>query len=172
MIGIISTSLKSFIIMDKIRKKYNNIDIYIYNNDLNIDKKIRNLVNKGCKIIIVDDISINIQDYYNIFFLDLEKNKIEVDNSYFFPENQIINWIEEGNEKMIQDYLCSIKIEKDKIIILKDIRMLFIKDEISKIFNNKIIDSMDWMITRIDDFINTNNIDCHNNGISRYLVDE
>ena len=172
MIGIISTSLKSFIIMDKIRKKYNNIDIYIYNNDLNIDKKIRNLVNKGCKIIIVDDISINIQDYYNIFFLDIEKNKIEVDNSYFFPENQIINWIEEGNEKMIQDYLCSIKIEKDKIIILKDIRMLFIKDEISKIFNNKIIDSMDWMITRIDDFINTNKIDCHNNGISRYLVDE
>ena len=37
MIGIISSSLKSFIIMDKIRKKYNSIDIYVYNNDLNIE---------------------------------------------------------------------------------------------------------------------------------------
>ena len=57
MIGIISTSMNSFIIMDKIRKKYKNIDIYIYTNDLNIEDKVHNLVNKGCKIIIVDSIN-------------------------------------------------------------------------------------------------------------------
>ena len=171
MIGIISTSLKSFILMDKIRKKYNNIDIYIYNNDLNIEDKVHNLVNKGCKIIIVDNINKK-WDYSDVFFIDASVVEIDINNFYSFSENDIIKWIEQGNQKMIVDYLRNIKIDNDKIIVLKDIRMIFIKSEIIKFFNNKIVDSLDVMMKKIDEYIYMNKINCNNKGISRYLVDE
>lgn len=171
MIGIISTSLKSFIIMDKIRKKYNNIDIYIYNNDLNIEDKVHNLVNKGCKIIIVDNINKK-WDYSDVFFIDVSVVEIDINNSYSFSENDVVKWIEQGNQKMILDYLRNIKIDDDKVIVLRDIRMIFIKNEIIKFFNNKIVDSLDIMMKKIDDYINMNKINCNNKGISRYLVDE
>lgn len=172
MIGIISSSLKSFIIMDKIRKKYNSIDIYVYNNDLNIEDKVYNLVNIGCKIIIVDSINKNKWDYSNVFFIDVSEVQIDIDNPYSFCENDIIKWIEQGNQKMIVDYLSSIKIDDNKTIILKDIRMIFIKNEILKFFNNKIVDSLDGMMMKIDEYIKINQINCINNGISRYLIDE
>ena len=172
MIGIISTSLKSFILMDKIRKKYNNIDIYIYNNDLNIEDKVHNLVNKGCKIIIVDNINKKKWGYSNVFFIDVSQVEIDIKNSYSFSENDIIKWIEQGNQKMIVDYLRTIKIDNDKIIVLRDIRMSFIKNEILKYFNNTIVDSLDVMMMKIDEYINMNKINCNNNGISRYLIDE
>ena len=172
MIGIISSSLKSFIIMDKIRKKYNSIDIYVYNNDLNIEDKVYNLVNIGCKIIIVDSINKNKWDYSNVFFIDVSEVQIDIDNPYSFCENDIIKWIEKGNQKMIVDYLSSIKIDDNKTIILKDIRMIFIKNEILKFFNNKIVDSLDGMMMKIDEYIKINQINCINNGISRYLIDE
>lgn len=172
MIGIISSSLKSFIIMDKIRKKYNSIDIYVYNNDLNIEDKVYNLVNIGCKIIIVDSINKNKWDYSDVFFIDLSEVQIDIDNPYSFCENDIIKWIEQGNQKMIVDYLSSIKIDDNKTIILKDIRMIFIKNEILKFFSNKIVDSLDGMMMKIDEYIKINQINCINNGISRYLIDE
>ena len=172
MIGIISSSLKSFIIMDKIRNKYNSIDIYVYNNDLNIEDKVYNLVNIGCKIIIVDSINKNKWDYSNVFFIDVSEVQIDIDNPYSFCENDIIKWIEQGNQKMIVDYLSSIKIDDNKTIILKDIRMVFIKNEIHKFFSNKIVDSLDGMMMKIDEYIKINQINCINNGISRYLIDE
>ncbi len=172
MIGIISSSLKSFIIMDKIRKKYNSIDIYVYNNDLNIEDKVYNLVNIGCKIIIVDSINKNKWDYSDVFFIDVSEVQIDIDNPYSFCENDIIKWIEQGNQKMIVDYLSSIKIDDNKTIILKDIRMIFIKNEILKFFSNKIVDSLDGMMMKIDEYIKINQINCINNGISRYLIDE
>jgi len=172
MIGIISSSLKSFIIMDKIRKKYNSIDIYVYNNDLNIEDKVYNLVNIGCKIIIVDSINKNKWDYSDVFFIDVSEVQIDIDNPYLFCENDIIKWIEQGNQKMIVDYLSSIKIDDNKTIILKDIRMIFIKNEILKFFSNKIVDSLDGMMMKIDEYIKINQINCINNGISRYLIDE
>ena len=73
---------------------------------------------------------------------------------------------------MIVDYLSSIKIDDNKTIILKDIRMIFIKNEILKFFNNKIVDSLDGMMMKIDEYIKINQINCINNGISRYLIDE
>lgn len=172
MIGIISSSLKSFIIMDKIRKKYNSIDIYVYNNDLNIEDKVYNLVNIGCKIIIVDSINKNKWDYSDVFFIDVSEVQIDIDNPYLFCENDIIKWIEQGNQKMIVDYLSSIKIDDNKTIILKDIRMIFIKNEILNFFSNKIVDSLDGMMMKIDEYIKINQINCINNGISRYLIDE
>ncbi len=172
MIGIISSSLKSFIIMDKIRKKYNSIDIYVYNNDLNIEDKVYNLVNIGCKIIIVDSINKNKWDYSDVFFIDFSEVQIDIDNPYSFCENDIIKWIEQGNQKMIVDYLSSIKIDDNKTIILKDIRMIFIKNEILKFFSNKIVDSLDGIMMKIDEYIKINQINCINNGISRYLIDE
>ena len=158
--------------MDKIRKKYNSIDIYVYNNDLNIEDKVYNLVNIGCKIIIVDSINKNKWDYSNVFFIDVSEVQIDIDNPYSFCENDIIKWIEQGNQKMIVDYLSSIKIDDNKTIILKDIRMIFIKNEILKFFNNKIVDSLDGMMMKIDEYIKINQINCINNGISRYLIDE
>jgi len=172
MIGIISTSMNSFIIMDKIRKKYKNIDIYIYTNDLNIEDKVHNLINKGCKIIIVDSINKNKWDYLDVFFIDVSKVRIDINNSYSFSENDVVNWIEQGNQKMILDYLRNIKIDDDKVIVLRDIRMIFIKNEIIKFFSNKIVDSLDIMMMKIDDYINMNKINFNNNGISRYLIDE
>lgn len=171
MIGIISTSMNSFIIMDKIRKKYKNIDIYIYTNDLNIEDKVHNLVNKGCKIIIVDSINKK-WDYLDVFFIDVSEVRIDINNSYSFSENDVVKWIEQGNQKMILDYLRNIKIDDDKVIVLRDIRMIFIKNEIIKFFNNKIVDSLDIMMMKIDDYINMNKITFNNNGISRYLKDE
>lgn len=171
MIGIISTSMNSFIIMDKIRKKYKNIDIYIYTNDLNIENKVHNLVNKGCKIIIVDSINKK-WDYLDVFFIDVSEVRIDINNSYSFSENDVVKWIEQGNQKMILDYLRNIKIDDDKVIVLRDIRMIFIKNEIIKFFNNKIVDSLDIMMMKIDDYINMNKITFNNNGISRYLKDE
>ena len=73
---------------------------------------------------------------------------------------------------MILDYLRNIKIDDDKVIVLRDIRMIFIKNEIIKFFNNKIVDSLDIMMKKIDDYINMNKINFNNKGISRYLVDE
>ena len=87
MIGIISSSLKSFIIMDKIRKKYNSIDIYVYNNDLNIEDKVYNLVNIGCKIIIVDSINKNKWDYSNVFFIDVSEVQMRVEELDIPDEN-------------------------------------------------------------------------------------
>lgn len=171
MIGIISTSMNSFIIMDKIRKKYKNIDIYIYTNDLNIEDKVHNLVNKGCKIIIVDSINKK-WDYLDVFFIDVSEVRIDINNSYSFSENDVVKWIEQGNQKMILDYLRNIKIDDDKVIVLRDIRMIFIKNEIIKFFNNKIVDSLDIMMMKIDDYINMNKITFNNNGMSRYLKDE
>ena len=171
MIGIISTSMKSFIIMDKIRKKYKNIDIYIYTNDLNIEDKVYNLINKGCKIIIVDSINKK-WDYLDVFFIDVSDVRIDINNSYSFSENDVVKWIEQGNQKMILDYLRNIKIDDDKVIVLRDIRMIFIKNEIIKFFSNKIVDSLDIMMMKIDDYINMNKINFNNNGISRYLKDE
>ena len=171
MIGIISTSMNSFIIMDKIRKKYKNIDIYIYTNDLNIEDKVHNLINKGCKIIIVDSINKK-WDYLDVFFIDVSEVRIDINNSYSFSENDVVKWIEQGNQKMILDYLRNIKIDDDKVIVLRDIRMIFIKNEIIKFFNNKIVDSLDIMMMKIDDYINMNKINFNNNGISRYLIDE
>ncbi len=171
MIGIISTSMNSFIIMDKIRKKYKNIDIYIYTNDLNIEDKVHNLVKKGCKIIIVDSINKK-WDYLDVFFIDVSEVRIDINNSYSFSENDVVKWIEQGNQKMILDYLRNIKIDDDKVIVLRDIRMIFIKNEIIKFFNNKIVDSLDIMMMKIDDYINMNKININNNGISRYLKDE
>jgi len=171
MIGIISTSMNSFIIMDKIRKKYKNIDIYIYTNDLNIEDKVHNLINKGCKIIIVDSINKK-WDYLDVFFIDVSEVRIDINNSYSFSENDVVKWIEQGNQKMILDYLRNIKIDDDKVIVLRDIRMIFIKNEIIKFFSNKIVDSLDIMMMKIDDYINMNKINFNNNGISRYLIDE
>ena len=171
MIGIISTSMNSFIIMDKIRKKYKNIDIYIYTNDLNIEDKVHNLVNKGCKIIIVDSINKK-WDYLDVFFIDVSEVRIDINNSYSFSENDVVKWIEQGNQKMILDYLRNIKIDDDKVIVLRDIRMIFIKNEIIKFFSNKIVDSLDIMMMKIDDYINMNKITFNNNGMSRYLKDE
>ena len=171
MIGIISTSMNSFIIMDKIRKKYKNIDIYIYTNDLNIEDKVHNLVNKGCKIIIVDSINKK-WDYLDVFFIDVSEVRIDINNSYSFSENDVVKWIEQGNQKMILDYLRNIKIDDGKVIVLRDIRMIFIKNEIIKFFNNKIVDSLDIMMMKIDDYINMNKITFNNNGMSRYLKDE
>ena len=171
MIGIISTSMNSFIIMDKIRKKYKNIDIYIYTNDLNIEDKVHNLINKGCKIIIVDSINKK-WDYLDVFFIDVSEVRIDINNSYSFSENDVVKWIEQGNQKMILDYLRNIKIDDDKVIVLRDIRMIFIKNEIIKFFSSKIVDSLDIMMMKIDDYINMNKINFNNNGISRYLIDE
>ena len=172
MIGIISASLKNFIIMDRIRNKYKNIDIYIYNNDLNIEDKVNNLLDKGCKILIVDNFNKKKWDYLDVLIIDISEVEIDIDNSYSFSENAVIKWIEQGNQKMILDYLRNTKIDNDRVIVLHDIRMIFIKNEILKFFDNKIVDSLDIMMIKINEYINVNKINCNNKGISRYLIDE
>jgi hypothetical protein len=150
MIGIINNELDAYSIIDKITKRFDRVDIYLYKEDVtDINMVINKLIDKGCRVIIMKDKISNIEKMYpNINFIYLED--IDTYNGYVLDNDNLINAIISGNLVEVRSILSSLNIEKEKVIILNNPKLLFIKSIISEIYkDNKIIDNIGILIDKL-----------------------
>ena len=162
MIGILNSALESFIITDEIRKIYPSVNIYICDKK-EIKKNIEKLRKKECKIIIF-------KQNYDISELK-NKNKdlvlvtIPIINNkeYFLLDTkELVNAVINGNKKEVEKILNNIEIPLNKTILINDTKLLLIKEQLSSKYPNKIVTSIDFLLSEINTIIREKNIDCNN----------
>lgn len=153
MIGIIYDALTAFPIIERITEKIPQATIYLYKEEVNdIDLVIDKLLNKNCQIIILKEINQKIQNKYpNIKFITLKN--IKNNNSYIIDNKELLEAINNKDIDKINSILQNIKIPKDKIIIINNPKLLFIKSIIEKDFSNQIIDNLDYLILEINKYL-------------------
>ena len=144
MIGIIETKLNAFIIMESIKKKYPKININIYYLKDSIIEGIERLKENN-KIIIVPNCSI-MKEYPEISFLSLKD--LVIDNTYELKDLELIEAIQAGNEEIINKLLK--KIPKNKIILINQPIILWIREIIEKKSNQKVISNIDNLLDELE----------------------
>lgn len=144
MIGIIETELNAFIIMESIKKKYPKININIYYLKDSIIEGIERLKENN-KIIIVPNCSI-MKEYPEISFLSLKD--LVIDNTYELKDLELIEAIQTGNEEIINKLLK--KIPKNKIILINQPIILWIREIIEKKSNQKVISNIDSLLDELE----------------------
>lgn len=148
MIGIIDQVINSYIIIDKIKESFPNISICIYTGN-DIEKGIELLINNKCNMIIESnrlEISDYQEKYPKIFFLTLKN--IEKDG-YILSSNELLEYIDQGQERKIKGLLMKKEITEDTII-LEHPKLQWIKHLIQEIYpTKKIIDNLDILIEDI-----------------------
>lgn len=144
MIGIIETKLNAFIIMESIKKKYPKININIYYLKDSIIEGIERLKENN-KIIIVPNCSI-MKEYPEISFLSLKD--LVIDNTYELKDLELIEAIQTGNEEIINKLLK--KIPKNKIILINQPIILWIREIIEKKSNQKVISNIDNLLDELE----------------------
>ena len=143
MIGIIEDKLTAFSIADKIHNKYSQVDIYLFDGDIN--KGIEILKNKGC-IIIITNSNINC----TIPVISLNNNN--PNNTYNLNDKELIDYIEQGNIKLVKKFLNNLNIKEDTII-LNNPKLLYIESIIKEYFpNKKIINNIDYLLDELDKY--------------------
>jgi hypothetical protein len=149
MIGIINNEISALSLIDKITNKFSKVDIYLYKEEVkDIEEVINLLLEKNCKIIILKEKNTYLEEkYQNINFLYLED--LNRDNGYILDNNDLVEAVEEGNEKKVKEILSTITIPTDKTIILNNPKLLFIKSIICETFNNEVIDNIDILLDKI-----------------------
>ena len=144
MIGIIETELNAFIIMESIKKKYPKININIYYLKDSIIEGIERLKENN-KIIIVPNCSI-MKEYPEISFLSLKD--LVIDNTYELKDLELIEAIQTGNEEIINKLLK--KIPNNKIILINQPIILWIREIIEKKSNQKVISNIDNLLDELE----------------------
>ncbi len=162
MIGILNSALESFIITDAIRKIYPSVNIYICDNK-DIKKNIEKIRKKECKIIIFKqnyDISELKNKNKDLFLLTIP---IINNKDYFLLDTkELVNAVINGNEKEVETILNNIEIPLNKTILINDTKLLLIKEQLSSKYPNKIVTSIDFLLSEINTIIRQKNIDCNN----------
>lgn len=141
MIGLIGEIKDIYSIIDRIHNTFPKIMIYVFSGESN-DNKVKELMSRGCKIIILGDISIYQERYPDCRFLsfDEELEKVELD---------LIELIDRGDEDGIRKIISNMEIY-DNIITLHHPKLLFIKHIIEEMFPGIVIkDSIDKLINNI-----------------------
>ena len=169
MLGIIKNDLGVFSIIDKIKKEYPNIDIYLSRYEDNIEKLISLFIEKNCHIIIVskklkEKLSTK---YSNIDFLALED--VSIDNSYVF-DDELIDAVSLGDINKVKSILNNTKISKDKVIVINNSVLLFIESLIKDKFSNKIISNVDLLIEDIKEIVNNNKYNVEQESIVQEII--
>ncbi len=169
MIGIISNELEGFCILERISKKYPNINIYLCKMNGKIEEKIKILKSKKCKIIILPKEEENIKEKNKeINFISIER-KINK-NCFHFEEDIICKEIEKGNIKKIEEIVKNANILKQEKILLENPKMLWIKDLIEKNYKNEIITISDLLLEEISKIIEEKKLNPKETGIRSILI--
>lgn len=155
MLGIINKDLGVFCLIDKIKKEYPKIDIYLSRYEENTEDLISLFIEKNCHILIVSkELKEKLSTKYsNIYFLALED--VSIDNSYVF-DDELVDSVSLGDINKVKSILNNTKISKDKVIVLNNSVLLFIESLIKEVFSNKIISNVDLLIEDIKEIVNNN----------------
>lgn len=141
MIGLIGEIKDIYSIIDRIHNTFPKIMIYVFSGESN-DNKVKELMSRGCKIIILGDGSIYQERYPDCRFLsfDEELEKVELD---------LIELIDRGDEHGIGKIISNMEIY-DNTITLHHPKLLFIKHIIEEMFPGIVIkDSTSSLINDI-----------------------
>ncbi len=169
MIGIIGDELDSLSIIESISKRYPQINIYFSKMNTKEEEKIKVLKSKKCKIIILSKTSKKLKENYeDIFFVSIER-KIKQD-FFLFPEDLICKALITNNINKIEEIFKKIEISKNKKILLKSPKLLWIKSLIKKRYNNEIISINDILLEEISKIIKDNNLNPQENGIRSMIM--
>jgi len=166
MIGIINDKIEAFVILDTIRKKYPTCNIYISSITNSITESISKIKEK-CQIIIIPE-NYNLVDlqtnYPNIYFLKVPKLQ---EDGYTLDDNALLEAISLGKLDKVEKILNTIS--TNQTIILNNPKLLLIKDLISSKLSNKIMTSMDQLLSDLDYLIKKNNIQITGNTITNII---
>lgn len=169
MIGIISNELEGFSIIEQINRKYPKINIYLCKTNENLEEQIKTLKNKKCKIIILpkEDKKIT-EKYTEISFISIEKN---IEQQFIlFEEKMLCKAIDIGNTEKIEQIIKNTKISKNGKILLRNPKMLWIKDLIKKVYKNEIVNITDILLEEINKIIEEKDLNPKENGVRSILM--
>ena len=159
MIGIIETELNAFIIMENIKKKYPKLNINIYYLKDSIIEGIERLKENSKIIIVPNNCSIK-EEYPEISFLSLKE--LVIDNTYELKDPELIEAIQTGNEEIINKILKTIP--QNKIILINQPIILWIKEIIEKKLNQKVISNIDNLLDDLEKKIKEKKINHNQEG--------
>ena len=159
MIGIIETELNAFIIMENIKKKYPKLNINIYYLKDSIIEGIERLKENSKIIIVPNNCSIK-EEYPEISFLSLKE--LVIDNTYELKDPELIEAIQTGNEEIINKILRTIP--QNKIILINQPIILWIKEIIEKKLNQKVISNIDNLLDDLEKKIKEKKINHNQEG--------
>ena len=159
MIGIIETELNAFIIMENIKKKYPKLNINIYYLKDSIIEGIERLKENSKIIIVPNNCSIK-EEYPEISFLSLKE--LVIDNTYELKDPELIEAIQTGNEEIINKILKTIP--QNKIILINQPIILWIKEIIEKKLNQKVISNIDNLLDELEKKIKEKKINHNQEG--------
>lgn len=159
MIGIIETELNAFIIMENIKKKYPKLNINIYYLKDSIIEGIERLKENSKIIIVPNNCSIK-EKYPEISFLSLKE--LVIDNTYELKDPELIEAIQTGNEEIINKILKTIP--QNKIILINQPIILWIKEIIEKKLNQKVISNIDNLLDDLEKKIKEKKINHNQEG--------
>lgn len=159
MIGIIETELNAFIIMENIKKKYPKLNINIYYLKDSIIEGIERLKENSKIIIVHNNCSIK-EEYPEISFLSLKE--LVIDNTYELKDPELIEAIQTGNEEIINKILKTIP--QNKIILINQPIILWIKEIIEKKLNQKVISNIDNLLDDLEKKIKEKKINHNQEG--------
>ena len=167
MLGIIEKEITAFSIMDKIGKEYPTLDLYYATNDS--EEMIQEFIKRHCKIIILPKVEKKLQNKYpDIVFLDFEFPMSE--EYYPLANEELLKTIEEGDQKKVQSILKSLTISEDKIIVLNNPKLRWIKDEIKSVFSNDIVDTLDIILEKIEKIRKEKNLSFEGTGVRDKII--
>ena len=166
MIGIIDNQIRAYSILEKIRKKYPNTDVYFYIDSYsNVRDVISLFLEKGCRIFILpsEEKKMIENEYPNCFFFSVPIT------SSFLDRGDLIQAIMDGNLKRIEEILSSLSVPVSENIVLNRVELLFIKNLIAKYFSNMITDVFDQLILDMDRVILEEELSMDGEGISNII---
>ena len=139
MIGIIGSELIAFPIIERIKEKYPECNIFVSTNSSILKEK-------GCQMI-----------------LDTRKKR-KLENVYLLDNKELIEAIKKGKEQEVKRIFKEIKIPKNQTIYLENPILLWVKKEIEMSFENTIIDSVEVFIKQLEEEIRKKNLNCKQEG--------
>ena len=167
-IGIIGKELVAFPIIERIKMKYNQCNIYLYSKEATLEEKIKRLREKQCRIIIIAEQNTEeINEYSSDITVYRLKEKSEDD--YELQDDILEEAIKKGNQEEVIHQLKTIKIPKNKTIYLKNPILLWIKEFIQKEYPNPLKDSIEILLEEIEKEILQKNYSMEEKGIIEFI---